>query len=62
MTAVVGDKEANAATLPVRMRDGSIVDMTVEQMDARIREATEGWPRLPLPTRSHLTRRFPFRG
>ncbi len=62
MIVVLGDREAAADRLPVRMRDGSIVEMSVEDIGARIERETEGWPRLPLPTRMHLTRRFPFRG
>lgn len=62
MIAVVGEREAASGVLPVRMRDGSIVEMTTEEIETHIRDHTEGWPALPLPLRMHLSRRFPFRG
>ncbi len=62
MIIVYGEKEAAADRIPVRMRSGDIVEMTVDGINSRIAEATEGWPFVHGPLRQHLSRRFPFRG
>jgi threonyl-tRNA synthetase len=62
MICVFGEKEAGADRIPVRMRSGEIVEMTVEEIRTRVEELTEGWPSRPLPLRAQLSRRFPFRG
>jgi len=46
----------------VRMRDGHIEEMSVEELRERIRKETEGYPYEPLPLPRMLSKRIVFRG
>ncbi len=62
MIVVYGQKEKDSGKLPVRMRDGHIEEMIVEELREAIRRGTEGYPYEPLPLPRMLSKRIVFRG
>ena len=62
MIVVYGDKERGSEKLPVRMRSGEVVSLTLGELKQEIARLSKGYPtgRLPLP--KLLSRRPAFRG
>lgn len=62
MIIVYGDREKSSGVLPVRMRSGEVINMTLEKLKKETANLSKGYPnaRLPLPRR--LSRRPVFRG
>ena len=62
MIIVVGEKEKSTGMLPVRMRSGEQVLMTLEQLNEEIAKLSKGYPKARLPLPRLLSKRPTFRG
>jgi threonyl-tRNA synthetase len=56
--AVIGEREAQDGSMRVRSRDGSLEDMSVRSLRARIEAGVEGFPERPQASDPLLSRRF----
>jgi threonyl-tRNA synthetase len=62
MIIVVGEKEKGSGKLPVRMRSGEQILMTLEQLNEEIAKLSKGYPKARLPLPRLLSKRPAFRG
>jgi len=62
MIVVIGQKERDSSSLPVRMRDGEVKVMTLEELKQSISKLSEGYPKARLPLPRLLSARPAFRG
>ncbi len=62
MIIVVGQKEKDSGTFPVRLRSGEVKAMTLEQLETEIEQLSAGYPRGRLPLPRLLSMRPAFRG
>ncbi len=62
MVIVYGEKERASGTLPVRMRSGEMVNMTLEKLRQEIERLSEGYPSARLPLPRNVSKRPAFRG
>jgi threonyl-tRNA synthetase len=62
MIVVIGQKERDSASLPVRLRSGEVKTMTLEELKKAIAELSRGYPKGRLPLPRLLSLRPSFRG
>jgi len=62
LIVVYGQKERDSGRLQVRMRDGHLEEMGIDELKEYVRKNTEGYPYEPLPLPRMLSRRIVFRG
>lgn len=62
MIIVYGEKEKSSGKLPVRLRDGTLIELTVDEISGRIKNELRGWPYRRIPVPVLLSRNVVYRG